>query len=160
MLPLGTVETEFPVTAFILPETELSVHLGGTELTSYVLEYSCSGSRGGGISGSVKFKDRDDFIASLTSQFNFNSSSMKGHNMTDSVVLSISVSQGSNNTEYPNLLPSDPEWDGDGTVTFNFTDKSPIVDLDNQNVGDYVYQGPGHSNSFIVFAVSLWLLEI
>ena len=145
MLPFGPIESTFAVDDFIIPETTLSVVLGGSNLSEYVLEYSCSGSRGGGISGYVKLKDRDDFIAKLVSQFSFSSSSMKGHNMTDGVVLYLSVSQGSSNTEYPHLLPGDPEWDGDGTVTFNFTDKSPIVDLENQNVGDYAYDGPSFS---------------
>lgn len=123
----------------ILPETAISFSYQATNLSEYVTDVSISASRGQALTGSVTLKDRTGFLAAFVSQFNQTDNDYRSHNMTDTRTVSLTLGQGSNAVDYPTLIPGDPQWDNDATLTWSFSDKTPIIDLDNQTIGDYLF---------------------
>lgn len=138
--------------AYVLPETTIQVLLNGIDVTEYLIDYNISGGRGTPITGSITLKDRTNYIIDAQSQFNQTNSAIKSHNMTDAVTIQILVSQGSVSPDYPVLIPGDPTWDNDGTLTFSFSDKTPIIDKDNQNLEDQLYDEGDIVNSDDIYA--------
>lgn len=123
----------------ILPETTFTFLYEAIDLSDYVTELNISGARGQGVVGSVTIKDRTNFVADLISSYSPANSIIRAHNMTDVRTVSVTLVQGSNSITYPNLIPGDPSWDNEGTLTWEFSDYTPIINLDNQNVGDYLF---------------------
>lgn len=135
----GPVEAEFVDGDFILPPTSLTVSVAGTDVSAFVVSYNVSASRGGGVTGHVVLKDyHSSLLAKAVGTWNTSNNNVYAHNMTASRTITISATQGSVTTQYPTFIFSDPDWDNDGTVTINFSDMTPLIDIDNQDIGDYV----------------------
>lgn len=138
--PFRSGDDSVELTDLILPVTTIEFIYEGTDLTKFVKEVRISGGRGAPVRGTVVLKDYDtDTLATLASQFNQTHSAYRAHNMTDSRKLSLTLTQGENSVAYPDLIPDDPSWDNDATLTWSFTDMTPIANKDNQNIGDYLY---------------------
>lgn len=134
-----TPDPDVPYSACILPETEINFIYDETDLSEFVTEISISGSRGQVVSGTVVLKDRTGYLARFVSNFNQTHSDYRSHNMSDSRLIDVILTQGTNSVTYPDLIPGDPQWDNDATLTWSFTDFTPIIDLDNQTIGDYLF---------------------
>lgn len=139
-LPFGAPDPTFPVSDYLLPATTLNVVYNGVNITSSVAGYSISGGRGQPVQGEVTIRSNNNGLVDVVSAFNQTNSSIRAHNMSASRGLTITVTQGSVSTAYPSLIPGDPSWDNEGTLSFSFTDRTPLLDKDNQNIPDAIHE--------------------
>ena len=160
MMPFGPIDTEFDTYDYILPATSLSVTLFSTDISDFVTSYTCSASRGNGLSGSITIKDRDSFIADLVGSWGPANSNIRSHSMNTARTLSITAAQGGTTTNYPTLIPGDPEWDNEGTLTLPFTDVLPLIEKEDQDLGDYVSLEGDTATSHTIIATAAGLVGL
>lgn len=127
---------------YLIPPVVLDVTLNSADVSKYVKSYQISGARGTPISGSIVLKDFDNssLLVEIISQFYPNNANIKSHNMATTRTISITAKQGVSGpaTQYPTLIPTVPTWDNDGECTINFSDMTPVIDLENVSGIDIV----------------------
>lgn len=138
-LPFPIPDPSVSASDCILPPAEITFIYQSTNLSEFVTDVKISGSRGSAVVGSVTLKDRTGYLADFVSSFNQTHSQYRSHNMTDSRKISLTLKQGTRSISYPDLIPGDPKWDNEATLTWEFTDYTPLMDVDNQNIGEYLY---------------------
>lgn len=138
-LPFPIPDPSVSASDCILPQAEITFLYNSTNLSQYVTDVKISGSRGAAVTGSVTLKDRTGYLADFVSDFNQTHSAYRSHNMTDTRTVSLTLKQGSRFITYPNLIPGAPNWDNEATLTWEFSDYTPLLDVDNQNIGEYLY---------------------
>lgn len=147
--PLRTKDSTIRTSHYIIPYPKVSASISGIDLTPYLKAYSISESRGGtGCSGTLVCKDRDGFLSNELTTLSLDAAELKPHNKTFARKVVLNVEHNGVKGKYPALIPSDPSWDEDGTVTINFTDGGEILDLDNQTLPNIVHEegAKGRSN--------------
>lgn len=139
---------------FILPQTSVLLLINGVDFSGNLVSYTMSGARGQPITGSITLKDiTPNRLAKRVPAFNQANQDVKAHNMTDSVVIDLVVSQGGITTQYPDLIPGDPSWDNDGQLTWKVSDMTALLNLDNQSIDDIMYDEGDDETAHSVLAM-------
>lgn len=133
------VDSSYEAADAILPATTASLWFDGSDLSQYYLGHDMGASRGQAVTGSIRLKDRSGNLAAIVSRFRQSLENYRAHNMTADKTISLTVTQGGVSTEYPTLLPGSPSWDNEGTLTWPVTDLSPLINKDNQNADDILW---------------------
>lgn len=137
----GTGES-IPAEALEIPPVTHQLIAGGNDLSDYLVGWDWSNGRRTQGSGSMQLraynaKGEEEVPSRLGPEGGSLSALFHAHNMTAGNAITMTVTAKGRPYTYPTLLPGDPEWD-DGLLTWNFTDLTPLLMVENQSRDDIV----------------------